>query len=373
MLELVVDGIIYHLQAKGGVSRIYSEILPRFCQQDESVRIKLLRSSGRPIRQSMPQHPHIHQQYVPNVERYLRPWRLWEPHAPAVRRLVDSFIIGDGASQIWHSTYYTLPSSWRGKQVVTIVDMIYERYADLFSESFDHQLREQKRRAVGQADAVICISETTRRDVQDFYGVATAKTVVVPLAHSDVFGPTPDDAGTKIWSRPFLLFIGRRGHYKNFDLLLEAFAAWRQREAVDLIVVSDSDWTMEESQRLSHLGIAQSVHLISNVDDYYLCRLYRQAIALVYPSLYEGFGIPLLEAMACGCAVVASDIPSTREVAGDHPIYFEVDRSESLVTALDYALEDSQPAVRRAAGIAHAAQFSWNDTARRTLEVYRSL
>jgi len=373
MLELIVDGIIYHYQAKGGVSRIYSEILPRMCEQDESVQITLLTMADRTLQQPLPQHPQINHRRLPIVERYLRPWRFWGPHAVSVRSLVYRSLIGDGKGQIWHSTYYTLPSRWKGKQVVTIVDMIYERYSNLFNESFDEEVREQKRRAVAQADAIICISETTRRDVEEFYGLASGKTFVVPLAHSDVFNQSLPDAVSKVWPRPFLLYVGRRGHYKNFDLLLEAFAHWQNRDEVDLIVVSDSAWTPDENQRLSQLDISQRVHLLTEVADDYLARLYAQAVLFAYPSLYEGFGIPLLEAMACGCVVVASDIPSTREVAGDIPIYFEVNKSESLVHALDRASKDNETTQRRGAGLAHAARFSWNETARQTLEVYRSL
>ena len=124
---------------------------------------------------------------VPHVDPYLRPGRLWGSNAAKVRRLVDRLWIGDGAGKIWHSTYFTQPESWRGAQVVTVVDMIYERYPSLFNEPYDQQFREQKRRAVSGAAAVICISETTRRDVQDYYGVGEDKTFVVPLAHSDSF------------------------------------------------------------------------------------------------------------------------------------------------------------------------------------------
>jgi glycosyltransferase involved in cell wall biosynthesis len=373
VLEVVIDGVIFQFQSRGGVSRIYSEILPRMCDQDDYLRITLLLKEGRAPRQPLPAHRFITHRAVPHVNPYLRPGRLWGKHALSVRRLVDRLWIGYGAGKIWHSTYFTQPDHWRGAQVVTVVDMIYELYPNLFNEPDDEQFRERKRRAVTDASAVICISETTRADVQNYYGIGSDKTFVVPLAHSDSFRPPEDEEKSRHEGGPFLLYVGRRTHYKNFDLLLEAYSSWSRRTDIDLIVVSDSHWTPEEERRLAKLDLCSHVHLLTDIDDDHLRRLYGQAAAFVYPSLYEGFGIPLLEAMACGCAVVASDIPTSREVAGDCAIYFEPDSSEDLRNALERVVTEGPKATRRAAGINRARAFSWNETARRTLEVYRSL
>jgi alpha-1,3-rhamnosyl/mannosyltransferase len=104
-----------------------------------------------------------------------------------------------------------------------------------------------------------------------------------------------------------------------------------------------------------------------------LLRLYNQAVALVYPSLYEGFGIPLLEAMACGCPVIASRIPSTVEVAGEQPIYFEPVHLESLLAAFDLALAEGRNSERVRTGLEHAQDFSWDKTSSQVLEVYHAL
>jgi glycosyltransferase involved in cell wall biosynthesis len=296
---------------------------------------------------------------------------LWGKQALLVTQLVERLWVGNGAGKIWHSTYYTMPSKWRGAQVVTVVDMIYELYPNLFNEPYDDDFRKQKRRAISQAAAVICISETTRRDVQQFYGLDDDKLFVVPLAHSESFRPGADDTSSA--QRPFLLYVGKRIHYKNFELLLDAYSQWHANNEVDLILVTDSDWTPEERQRLTALNLTSRVQLLTHIDDERLRSLYSQALAFVYPSLYEGFGIPLLEAMACGCPVVASDIPSTREVAGDCAFYFDPSSAEDLRVVLDQVLANGSDSARRAAGIARANTFSWNETARGTLEVYRSV
>ena len=163
-----------------------------------------------------------------------------------------------------------------------------------------------------------------------------------------------------------------RAHYKNFQGLLNAYSKWNGRSAMKLLVVGPL-WTSEEGRLLSGLGISRLVELLTDVRDEALCTLYNQAKAFIYPSLYEGFGIPLLEAMACGCPVIASRYPTTVEIAGDCCIYFELDSPDSLIDAFDRAVSEGRDGAKARAGLEHAKRFSWEKTARETLAVYRSL
>ena len=113
--------------------------------------------------------------------------------------------------------------------------------------------------------------------------------------------------------------------------------------------------------------------MLQHIDDADLCRLYNQAAAFVYPSLYEGFGIPLLEAMACGCPIIASQIPSTAEVAADCPIYFAATDEGSLLEAMDIAVTEGRNSARVHYGLERARRYSWDMTARKILETYQSL
>ena len=371
-MEIVVDGVIYQLQACGGISRLYSEILPRMCDLDDLLHITLL-TEGKP-RQSLPEHPRIIHQVIPPVKRYLLPRRVWKPVIPLVRRFVRRLWIGRGEGQIWHSTYYTLPEPWDGLQVVTVVDMIHERFVDMLNRPKDERFREKKRRCVQEADAVICISETTSRDMQRLYGLDSDSIHVVPLARSDIYRQLEqgDDGLEKPTKQPFLLYVGYRSYYKNFEGLIQAYSVWTHRKEVTLVVVG-RPWSADEERRLAELGIQDCVRLLTDVDNEELCRLYNQAAAFVYPSLYEGFGIPLLEAMACGCPVVASRIPSTVEVAGACPIYFELTELDDLLNAFDVALSEGRNSKRVRIGLEQAKRYSWDKTARRTLEVYHAL
>jgi len=250
--------------------------------------------------------------------------------------------------------------------------MIYERFARFFNRPIDEQVREQKRHCVLTADVVICVSETTQRDVQQFYGIDAAKTQVMPLAHSPIFRllENRDYSSTPPTDKPFLLYVGDRRSHKNFRVLLQAYNSWPRRKEVDLVIVG-GQWSKEERQHF--VGLTDRVHLLMDVDDQRLCLLYNQTSAFVYPSLYEGFGIPLLEAMACGCPIIASRIPSTLEVAGECPIYFEPTKAEDLLAAFDAALSEGRNSERVRSGLERVKCYSWDKTAKQVLEVYRVL
>ncbi len=371
-MDVVVDGLIYEAQARGGISRLFSEILPRMCELESSLLVTLL-TVGR-LRQPIPAHPRIRHRPLLAADHWLRPSRVWRPVIPRVRAWVQQVWLGHSTGKLWHSTYYTMLPKWEGPVVVTVHDMIYERFAHLFNGRSDHWFRQQKRRCVLAADVVICVSETTAQDVQQFYGLDRDRMKVVPHAHSPIFRllERSDKVGVSPTTKPFLLYVGGRGHYKNFAGFLRAYSLWPRRREVD-IVVAGPPWSKDEHQALIRQDLAGQVHCVGQVDDEALCRLYNQAVAFVYPSLHEGFGIPLLEAMACGCPVVASRIPSALGVAGDCPVYFDPSDPLSFVTALERAVSEGRTAVRVRCGLDHTQHYSWNETARQTLDVYRSL
>lgn len=371
-MEIVTDSLIYQMESKGGISRIFSEILPRLCDLDDSVHITFM-TTGK-LRQPLPAHARIQERRMPPIPLFLPPARIWRPLRAALMRVIYRQWVGQGNGQIWHSTYYTLPQQWQGKKVVTVADMIFERFPDLFRQWWCDQFREQKRWCIHEADVVICISETTRQDLQRFYGIDSANISVIPLACSDIFRPQEHhrEHASSAALPPFLLYVGSRVHYKNFNTVLKAYSRWSKRNEIALTVVGRT-WSADEKRRLAELGIRNRVHLLTNVDDEHLCQLYNQALAFVYPSLYEGFGIPLLEAMACGCPVIASRIPSTVEVAGACPIYVEPAEVEALLEAFDQVCAEGRNSDRVRAGLQRVKRYSWDATAKQTLYLYQKL
>jgi glycosyltransferase involved in cell wall biosynthesis len=370
-MKIIVDGIIFQTQKVGGVSRIYHEILPRMCEMDRNLTVDLL-IDGHPL-QDLPRHERIHISQCLPIYSYLRPRRLWDPVIPALRRFLQKNILMKNTDAIWHSTFFTLPGSWKGKQIVTVYDLIHEKFAHLFSAKEDDQFRREKTECINKADMVITISETTRQDVHKHYGKPLEAIVPIHLACGLIFKQLKAEEKIKALglTKPFILYVGGRVHYKNFDILGRAFSRWSMRESYQLALVGGG-LTETEKTRLRELNILEHVVVLNAVDDDMLCQLYNQTAFFVYPSLYEGFGIPLLEAMQCGCLIVASSIPTTQEIAGDVPIYFDPDSESSLVHAMERAIKEKK-IDRIENGLKQAALFSWDKTARETLSVYQNL
>jgi len=372
-MGVVVDGIIYQLQVCGGISRVFSEILPRMCSMDNSLRIYIL-TRGQ-LKQSLPMHAHIAHYPIPYINCCPYPRRLWEPLIRIANELMYRSKVGSGEDKIWHSTYYTIPKKWEGYSVTTVHDMVFELFPQFYSGPKFDLFRQRKRLSVQWVNAVICVSDTTREDVLRLYELDANKVHVVPNACSDIFrrlDGTELPASIQI-EQPFLLYIGNRARYKNFDLLAKAYSLWPRRKEVALVLVGGRPISESEQRLMTELAIAKQVKLLKDVDDETLCCLYNSAVAFVYPSLYEGFGIPLLEAMACGCPIIASRIPSTIEVAKNCPIYFDPTKEDDLLNALDIALSQGRNSERVQTGLERVKSYSWDKTAAQVLEVYRQL
>lgn len=370
-MEVVVDGIIYQLQSCGGISRVFSEILPRMCSIDNSLRIRILTQGT--LKQSLPKHAHINSCSILCINRYPYPRQFWKPIISTANRLMRHLKAGSGKDKIWHSTYYTMPEKWVGYSVATVHDMVFELFPQFYNGPNFDLFRQKKRLSVQQADAVICVSDATRRDLLRLYEPDEDKVHVVPNACSEIFRRL-DDAETPTglkMEQPFLLYVGNRARYKNFEVLAKAYSRWSRRKEFTIVLVGARPISESERELMAGLAIERQVKLLQDIDDETLCRLYNSASVFVYPSLGEGFGIPLLEAMACGCPIVASRIPSTIEVAGDCPIYFDPAEEDDLLNALDIALSQGRNSGRIQIGLEKVKSYSWDKTAAQTLKIYR--
>ena len=361
-LDVIIDGIIYKTQKVGGISRIFNEIIPIMCDLDSNIDIKILLDN--PITANLPVHNNINFIYKPKAT--------WRPYR--FSRYLNEYIFYKkyiNKNSIWHSTYFT-SAPRKMKSVVTVYDMIYEMIPDMFDEQDREHTIKMKRESIMNADLIICISETTRQDVLKYYNVEPNKCLVIYPAYSNKFHILSSSAEIKK-SIPYIFYLGQRVGYKGFINLLVAYANWEYRDDIKLIVVGGYKWRAYERTLIDSLGISNNVILYKDIDDDKLCHLYNEALAFIYPSLYEGFGIPLLEAMACGCLIVASHIPSTVEVAGDIPIYFEIGNIENLQLALNQIIDKNYNRERIKKGLEKVKTFSWKKTAEKTLNNYRKL
>jgi glycosyltransferase involved in cell wall biosynthesis len=287
-----------------------------------------------------------------------------------VNRMLFPLAARRSRPEIVHETGYapvrTAPR--RARIVTTMHDTIPERLPERFPDVELH--RRLIRAALERADAVICVSESTRRDVVELYGVAPERMTVVHLASA----LEPAAAGPAEEPEPYFLCVGARYPYKNFGALVKAFGISGLARTHRLIAFSSQQFSEVELEEISRAGIAPDrVRRVSGNDAKLAC-YYAGATAMVLPSLYEGFGIPVVEAMRCGCPVIASATSSLPEVGGDAAVYCDPREPESFAVAMCRVAEDSALRTEMMArGRERAAQFSWERCARETCAVYRAL
>lgn len=273
-----------------------------------------------------------------------------------------------------HFVDHKLPRLVRGRTVVTIHDTAFLRFPDTFLPGHRRRLTWFTRDAVTRADHVIAVSAATRDDLCTFYGVDPARISVIHHAvDHDRFRPDtpPVRRGT-----PYLLSVGALQPRKNYAMLMRAFrtVCARRSDRIDLIIIGQRGWLWEPIEREAREHpFADRIHLVGYVPDQELPAYYAGARAFLLPSLYEGFGIPVLEAMAVGSPVAAANVSALPEVVGDAGLLLdpadEEEWSEAILRLLD---DDLLAADLRRRGLARAASFQWADAARATLNVYRA-
>jgi glycosyltransferase involved in cell wall biosynthesis len=261
---------------------------------------------------------------------------------------------------------YVVPPAYRGRAVVTIQDLSFERHPELMGARDRFFFRTFVRPSVRRAARVLTGSEWTKRDLVERYGVPAEKVVITPYGVDPLFGPEGPTAD----GAPYALFVGGLEPRKNPVAALEAIAL--VDTGLRLVVAGpDKGGRAELGRAVTRLGLGRRVELRGHVPLEELAALYRGASCLVFPSRYEGFGLPVLEAMASGTPVVATTASSVPEVAGDAAILVDPGDPVALAGGIERAIADRERL--RAAGLQRSRSYTWSETARRTLEVYRQL
>ena len=249
------------------------------------------------------------------------------------------------------------------RRVIVVHDLIPE------IEWKDESIREGRRLALERADAVIAVSEWTKNDLVQEYGVSLDRIRVVHHGvDHELFESRGDDFGQD-FGRPYLLYVGKRNEYKRFRWFLRAVAPLMWRHPSWRIRCTGEPFCRREVAWLLALGLYGRV-TVRRYDEAEMSALYRQALAFVYPSAHEGFGMPILEAMASGCPVVSSDATCLPEVGGDAADYFRADDSRGFRQCIRRLVSDVHWRSERVErGLARAKEFTWERCARETAEV----
>ena len=373
-MKVFVDGMIFGRQRRGGISRMWEEYLDRL--PDLGVDLQLLIPWNS--RNDSLQRVLANRKKFTSIQTDLFSWpRRWFEQA-GVRSFRLEHLHLERRAQVFHSTYYSTVTQRQVKKVVTVHDLILELFPGEFPDRFASLEREAMRKTIKNADAIVAVSQNSKSDILTVYPFIPEERITVIRHGVPLADGVAEDNFSELalrWQLPvgageYLLFVGNRGSYKNFELLVQLLS--RHRESSAFVVCVGGDTPGPDRKRLERLGVADRCVFIDSIPDNALRILYRNARALVFPSRYEGFGLPLLEAMANDCPVICSDIAVFHEIGGDAAIYFTPTQADSLaegVAALDKA--DRAAMVRR--GRLNVQRFSWDDSAKKLAALYQAL
>lgn len=343
-MTLVLDNIIFGLQRFGGISTYWSRLV------DHATRVRTDTAWVMP-RDVMFAGPVA-----------APPAMVWRQGLTnRVARYLSCPLPANAT--VFHSSYYRLPARRVHRLVTTVHDFTYERYRTGLPLLIHHR---EKRRSIAAADVVVCVSGSTRNDLLDhFPGIDPSRVIVIPLAvDATMFTPHNGNANTETLP-PYALYVGQRAGYKRFDL---AVASVARSEDLALGIVGPPLNSDERQLLAGQLG-ARWIEF-GPVDNARLGQLYRAAELYLFPSDYEGFGLPILEAMICGCPVVAADRSSFPEVAGDAALLVGEQDADAYADAIIAVRDTDRRAALVAAGQRQIARFSWERTLAATMACY---
>jgi glycosyltransferase involved in cell wall biosynthesis len=311
-------------------------------------------------------------------------WRLRALLAQLANISQDALLAGIPEARVFHATEHLLPRFKKVRTVFTLHDLIFRQFPQHHLPRNRIFLNVAMPLFLRRADAVICVSEHTRRDAISAYGIPEEKMIVIHEGVHPRFRRIDDEAAhqavREIYALPerFVLSVGTIEPRKNYPLLIEAFAELmrRQNDATSqLIIVGREGWLFEETYRAVHSsGMTGRVRFVGYIDDAHLPVLYSMADIFALSSVYEGFGFPPLEALACGAAVVCSNASSLPEIVGDAALLLPPTNARAWADALERVWTDA--ALRRdlrSRGPAWAARFTWQAAAQATRRVYDEL
>lgn len=320
----------------------------------------------------------------------------WEKATGAVMKLPDPLVFGLRAAHwlryeqklrsickqnsfdLYHETAF-VPAKLPGVPTVySIYDLSLRRWRETHPRERVWFFEFFLKRRLPYATHILTISEFIRQEIIEEFELPPSMVSAVPLAADPLFGPRTAEQVSKVLRRyklpgAYLLFVGTLEPRKNIDVLIAALQAGTVD--IPLVLVGWQGWGDKGwMEKISKAGLAGRVHIIGHVPDEDLVAIYNGATALVYPSLYEGFGLPILEAMACGCPVICSNAASMPEVAGNAALLIDPADSEELAANIEIVAHDNNKRAEMIGqGHKQAAKFSWERTAAETLDVFKKV
>jgi glycosyltransferase involved in cell wall biosynthesis len=365
-MKIAFDYQIFSQQSYGGISRYYNTLASNLSRLDQDISIfagihrnKYLSSLPKSLVRGyeLPKYPRRSTKLFLLANHYLTNYQIkqWSP-------------------DLIHETYYSIfkPTFNHLPRIVTAYDMVHELFPRQFKKK--ELITQRKKSSFDRADHIISISHNTKKDLIDFFDIPPEKITVVHLA-CDVFDQTKFNTINSNSRKPFLLYVGSRGGYKNFNSLLEAVSqSKRLINNFDIVAFGGGSISLNEAKLIHSLGFKKNQVKQMGGHDEVLASLYQNAAAFVYPSLYEGFGMSPLEAMAYKCPVISSNTSSLPEVVGEAGEYFNPEKIESIKLSIENVVYSPTRILDlKEKGLERINNFSWQKCAQNTLKVYETL
>jgi glycosyltransferase involved in cell wall biosynthesis len=364
MIKVAYDHQTFTQQRYGGISRIYSEISSLIHKTDE-FEVSIYAGLYQNIYLSEKTDLEIKGRHILYPPKSLK-------LMDKLNTIFCKMLYAIDQPDIVHETYYSRVRSApkKVKTVITVLDMIHEKF---LNDNDNKNFLDTKSIAISRADHVICISENTRKDLLEIMDLPPEKISTVYLGHSllnENFESKP------FLEFPYILYVGHRvPEYKNFERLLKAYGSKKNiQKDFKLVCFGPTPFSDEELQMIKDLEIKLDDVLYYSGNDSVLENLYTHAEVFIYPSLYEGFGIPPLEAMSLRCPVICSRISSIPEVVGDAGEYFDPYDIESIGEAIEKVVTStSHKKTLVTKGCERVKLFTWEKCANQTAQIYRNL
>ena len=352
--HIIIDNIIFYLQKSGGASVVWQELISRLNKNDD-FKVEYLEYDKKP--------ENIFYRQIDFDGKYIHRVRLF---FLKMQRYLDLRMRNVKTLHIFHSTHYRYSKNKNAINITTVHDFTYEYFMSGLAAKVHFW---QKRKAILNSDYVICISESTKRDLLKFIPEYDASRIrIIYNGVSDDYFQIPAEKNdfNLYKEQEYVVFVGARTGYKNFDLVVDSLVGTPYK-----LVIVGKPLSETETERInSRIGASAYTHVgyVSNAE---LNKIYNKAYALMYPSSYEGFGIPILEAQKAGCPVIGYKASSVPEVMGDERLLIKYLNPEGIQQCLSMLSDNSVRNDIISHGKSNALKFSWDRMYAEVVELYQ--
>lgn len=363
-MRVLYDHMVFTWQRYGGVSRYFIELMKRLRGRNVDYTLPVVLTNNNYLRHSkISKYLWWAKKDIKGTFHIMEPINRWKTRSQLRANRYDLF--HPTSTNDYFLTNLNQPF------VITVHDLTVELFPDYFNNpEYVRRTIASRQKLYQQAARIIAVSHNTKNDLLNFYGVPAEKVDVIYHGYTKISPGLDPDRNFDFLDQPFVLYVGSRKEYKNFGTFVTG-AATLVRDGVNIVCVGGGPFTRDEQSLLRKLSIESGVYQV-NLPDRELTYLYQRAQVFVYPSLYEGFGLPIIEALTNGCPVACSDLPVFREVALDQVTYFDPYDADAIGEAISAVIsQEVNQAGQAELGKTIAAKYNWDITADQTISTYQ--